>query len=161
VGITPGGESVSKGVFRFSTGVRVRLPETDAFGIVFHGYFYTYFDVARMDYLRKLGLMEEMRPSGGLTNTIAHASADFRSPARFDDELIVHARISGFGRTSFTFEFAITNKADGRLVAEGRTVHVILDEKSWRPTPVPERLREAVRKFEGPGLADGGAAGRP
>ena len=147
--------------YRFSTEVRVRLPETDAFGIVFHGYFYTYFDVARMDYLRKLGLMDHIRPMGGLTNTIAHASADFRSPARFDDELVVFARISGFGRTSFTFEFAITNKADGRLVAEGRTVHVILDEKSWRPTPVPESFRSAVRKFEGAGVKEKASPGRP
>jgi acyl-CoA thioester hydrolase len=140
--------------YRFSTGVRVRLPETDAFGIVFHGYFYTYFDVARMDYLRKLGLMDHIRPTGGTTNTIAHASADFRSPARFDDELIVHARISGFGRTSFQFEFAITSKADGRLVAEGRTVHVILDEKTWRPSPVPASFRATVRAFEGPALEE-------
>ena len=147
--------------YRFSTGVRVRLPETDAFGIVFHGYFYTYFDVARMDYIRNLGLMEHIRPTGGLTNTIAHASADFRSPARFDDELVVFARISGFGRTSFTFEFAIMNKADARLVAEGRTVHVILDEKTWRPTPVPESFRVAVRKFEGPSLSEGGGSGGP
>ena len=140
--------------FRFSTLVRVRLPETDAFGIVFHGYFYTYFDVARMDYLRNLGLIDHIRPTGGLTNTIAHASADFRSPARFDDELVVHAWISGFGRTSFTFQFAINNKADGRLVAEGRTVHVILDEKTWRPIPVPEEFKAAVRRFEGSRLKE-------
>jgi acyl-CoA thioester hydrolase len=95
-----------------------------------------------------------------VTNTIVHASADFRSPARFDDELVVHARISGFGRTSFTFEFAITNKADGRLVAEGRTVHVILDEKTWRPSPVPEEFRAAVRKFEGNALG-GSSPPRP
>lgn len=139
--------------FRFSTLVRVRLPETDAFGIVFHGYFYTYFDVARMDYIRHLGLMDHIRPTRGMTNTIVHASADFRSPARFDDELVVHARISGFGRTSFTFEFVITHKADGRLVAEGKTVHVILDEKTWRPIPVPAALREVVARFEGPGAA--------
>lgn len=146
--------------FHFSTEVRVRLPETDAFGIVFHGYFYTYFDVARMDYIRNLGLMEHIRPTGGLTNTIVHASADFRSPARFDDVLVVHARIAKFGRTSFTFEFAITHKGENRLVAEGRTVHVILDEKSWRPLPVPESFRAVVRKFEGPNLAEGGAEPR-
>ncbi|HTF55637.1 MAG TPA: thioesterase family protein [Planctomycetota bacterium] len=142
--------------FHFSTEVRVRLPETDAFGIVFHGYFYTYFDVARMDYIRNLGLMEHIRPTGGLTNTIVHASADFRSPARFDDVLVVQARISRFGRTSFMFEFAITHKGENRLVAEGRTVHVILDEKLWRPLPVPESFRAVVRKFEGPRLVEGG-----
>jgi len=140
--------------YHFSTEVRVRLPETDAFGIVFHGYFYTYFDVARMDYIRNLGLMEHIRPTGGLTNTIVHASADFRSPARFDDVLVVHARISEFGTTSFVFEFAVTHKVENRRVAEGRTVHVILDEKTWRPTAVPESFRAVVRKFEGSGVVD-------
>src|SRR3990172_697737 len=104
--------------FNFSTEVRVRLPETDAFGIVFHGYFYTYFDVARMDYLRNLGVLDFISPAHGVTNVIAHAGADFRSPARFDDVLIVHARIPRFGTSSFDFEFRVTHKRENRLVAE-------------------------------------------
>lgn len=121
---------------------------------MFHGYFFTYFDVARMDYLRNLGVMDYIRPMGGASNVIAHASADFRSPARFDDVLVVHARIAEIGRTSVTFEFRIQHKAENRLVAEGRTVHVILDEKTWRPAPVPEGFRAAVRKYEGAGLRE-------
>ncbi|MBI4565934.1 MAG: acyl-CoA thioesterase [Planctomycetes bacterium] len=140
--------------FHFSTQVRVRLPETDAFGIVFHGYFFTYFDVARMDYLRNLGVVDFLRPIAGRTNVIAHADADFRSPARFDDELVVHARIAEIGRTSLTFEFAIVHRRENRLVAEGKTVHVILDEATWRPIPVPESFRAVVRKFEGTRLAE-------
>jgi len=135
-------------MFHFSTEVRVRLPETDAFGIVFHGYFFTYFDVARMDYLRNLGVLGDISPENGATNTIAHADADFRSPARFDDVLVVQARIPSFGTTSFVFEFRVTHKADNRLVAEGRTVHVVLDPKSWKPSPVPAAFRLKVDKFE-------------
>lgn len=134
--------------FHFSTEVRVRLPETDAFGIVFHGYFFTYFDVARMDYLRNLHAVDFISPAHGVTNVIAHASADFRSPARFDDVLIVQARIPGFGRTSFPFEFRVVHKGENRLVAEGKTVHVILDGKEWKPVPVPEEFQRAVRAYE-------------
>ena len=139
--------------FRFSTEVRVRLPETDAFGIVFHGFYYTYFDVARMDYLRALGLRDTLRPAG-TTSVIAHASADFRSPARYDDVLVVFARVSNFGRTSFTTQFEIRHKAEGRLVAQGRTVHVTLDDKTWKPIPVPEAFRITVREFEGNSLKE-------
>lgn len=136
-------------MFHFSTEVRVRLPETDAFGIVFHGYFFTYFDVARMDYLRNLGILEYISPAGGTTNVIAHSSADFRSPARFDDQLVIQARITGFGATSFTFEFRVIHKSENRLIAEGRTVHVVLDPKNWRPAPVPAEFRKRVQQFEG------------
>lgn len=137
--------------FRFSTEVRVRLPETDALGIVFHGNFYTYFDVARMDYVRNLGLMEYLLSPRG-TNVLVHAAADFRSPARFDDVLVVHARISEIGESSFTFLFRVTHKGEARLVAEGRSVHVSIDPSTWKPVRVPEEIRKAVARFEGPDL---------
>ncbi len=136
-------------MYNFSTEVRVRLPETDAFGIVFHGCFYTYFDVARMDYLRTLGMIDRVRPVGGMPSPIVHASADFRSPARFDDVLVIHARVAEIRRTSFAFEFRVLHKAENRVVAEGRSVQVVIDEKTWKPIPVPEDFRARVRQFEG------------
>ena len=139
--------------YHFSTDVRVRLPETDAFGIVFHGYFYTYFDVARMDYLRNIGLLDFIHPKIGM-NVIVHASADFRSPARFDDLLVVHARVSEIGNTSFTFEFLIKHKREARGVAEGKTIHVVLDQATWKPVRVPDEFRKIVRQFEGGDLVE-------
>jgi len=139
--------------FRFSTEVRVRLPETDALGVVYHGTFYTYFDVARMEYLRGLGLLEKFR-SGESLNLVVHTSADFRSPARFDDLLIVRARIRKIGDSSVTFEFRVDHKGDARLVAEGRSVHSFIDSKTWQPARVPDLFREAVRAFEGSELEE-------
>ena len=69
--------------FRCVTEVRVRLPETDAFGVAYHGSYFTWFDVARMDYLRAIGLMDVVK-SGRAGNLIVHTSADFKAPARFD-----------------------------------------------------------------------------
>ncbi len=135
-------------MFNFSTEVRVRLPETDAFGIVFHGYFFTYFDVARMDYLRNLGIADSIHPTRGFMNTIVHAESDFKSPARFDDLLVVSARISQIGNTSFTFEFEVRHKRENRFVARGKTVHVAIDGQTWRPIPVPESFRAVIRTFE-------------
>lgn len=140
--------------FNFSTELRVRLPETDAFGIVFHANFFIYFDVARVDYLRNLDALRFISPENARNNALVHANADFRSPARFDDILVVHARISEIGTSSFTFEFVTTNKAENRLVATGRTTLVVLDETTWKPIPVPAEFRELIRKFEGNSLAE-------
>ncbi len=133
---------------KFSVEVRVRLPETDAMGIVFHGCFYTYFDVARMDYLRNLCLLDSFR-TGETKNLVAHASADFRSPARFDDVLVVQAGVGAIGNTSITFLFWVSNKPDGRLIAEGKTVHVMIDPQSLHPVRVPEDFRKAIQAYEG------------
>jgi len=137
--------------FKFSTELRVRLPETDSLGVVYHGCFLTYFDVARMDYLRGLGLLERFRKGESL-NLVVHASADFRSPARFDDVLIVNVRVRRIGDSSVTFDFRVNLKADGRLVAEGRSVHSFIDSKTWQSAPVPEEFRAAVRAYEGSAL---------
>jgi acyl-CoA thioester hydrolase len=137
--------------YKFSTEIRVRLPETDVLGVVYHGCFFTYFDVARMEYLRARGLLEQFR-TGESLNLIVHASADFRSPARFDDVLLVHVRVLKIGASSVTFDFRVELKSDGRLVAEGRSVHSFIDSKTWKPSRVPEVFRKAVGAFEGPSL---------
>ena len=139
--------------FRFSTSVRVRLPETDAFGVVYHGYYFTYFDVARMDYLRAIGLMDVVK-SGRASNLIVHTAADFKAPGRFDEELTVRARVSEIGTTSFTFEFRVERKAGGELVATGGSTHVAVDQKTLRPIPVPDELRAAIRAYEGAGVKE-------
>jgi acyl-CoA thioester hydrolase len=141
--------------YKFSTEIRVRLPETDAMGIVFHGYFFTYFDVARMDYLRNLHLVEAFGTGRG-ANLIVHASAEFRSPARFDDVLAVQSRVSRIGNTSLTFEFRVAHRPEGRIVAEGRSVHVMIDPATWKPVRVPEEIRRGIRAFEGTDLVEEG-----
>jgi acyl-CoA thioester hydrolase len=139
--------------FKFATEIRVRLPETDALGVCYHGTFFTYFDVARMDYLRGLGLLEPFR-TGLSLNLVVHTSADFHSPARFDDVLVVSARIRKIGESSVTFLFEVDHKAEGRRVAEGRSVHAFIDSKTWKSTRVPESFRQPVRAFEGADLEE-------
>ena len=150
-------KGVMQNPFHFSTEVRVRLPETDAMGVVFHGYFFTYMEVGRMDYLRNLGLADpephqSRRPIRDFTNLVARAACDFRSPARFDDPLVVHVRIAHLGRTSFRFAFRMVHKRENRLVAEAESVHVAIDDTTWKATEIPEFFREAVRAFEGTAL---------
>jgi acyl-CoA thioester hydrolase len=141
--------------YKFSSEIRVRLSETDGLGVVYHGTFFTYFDVAKMEYLRTLGQLESFR-TGESLNLIVHASADFRSPARFDDLLLVRVRVAKLGASSVTFEFRVELKADGRLIAEGTSIASSIDRKTWKPTLVPEAFRGAVRAFEGSDLDEKG-----
>lgn len=138
--------------FPFSTEIRVRLPETDVMGIVFHGYFFTYMEVGRMDYLRNLGLTEDVKPIKGFDNVVVHVACDFRSPARFDDPLVIGVRIAEIRKTSFKFQFRILHKRENRLVAIGESVHCAIDKATWKPITVPDGFRETIGKFEGPDL---------
>lgn len=136
------------GPFHFNTELRVRLPETDAMGIVFHGNYFTYLEVGRVDYLRNLGLSEGIRPIKDFDNVVVAAHLDFKSPARLDDPLLVDVRTREIRSASFTFDFRIRHKKENRLVALGYTTHCALDEH-FKPMPVPEPFREIITGFEG------------
>jgi acyl-CoA thioester hydrolase len=138
----------NEATFSFHTEVRVRLPETDAMGIVFHGNFFTYLEVGRVDYLRNLGLAAGGRPIKDFDNVVVAAHVDFKSPARLDDPLAIDVRMREIKTTSFTFEFRIRHKMENRLVAVGYTTHCAIDTE-FRPMPVPEAFRHTIGRFEG------------
>ncbi|MDP6958850.1 MAG: hypothetical protein QF645_08565, partial [Planctomycetota bacterium] len=56
--------------------------------------------------------------------------------------------------TSFQFEFEVSHKAENRITARGKSVHVVLNKQEWKPTSVPEDFRELVRGFEGEQLRE-------
>ncbi len=134
-------------VFHFHTEVRVRLPETDAMGIVFHGNFFTYLEVGRVDYLRNLKLSDGVRPIKEFENVVVAAHLDFKSPARLDDCITIDVRTSEINNSSFTFEFRLRNKSTNRVIATGYTTHCALGE-AFKPIPVPESFREVIADFE-------------
>jgi acyl-CoA thioester hydrolase len=63
--------------------------------------------------------------------------------------LHVHSRISHFGNTSFTFEFAIFKQPSDDLITTGQIAVVAIDTKTEKPIRVPDQLREAVARYEG------------
>lgn len=134
-------------VFHFSTEVRVRLPETDAMGVVFHGHYFTYLEVGRVDYLQNLGLTEGGRPIKDFDNVVVSAHLDFLSPARLHDLLAIDVRTERIGHASFTFEFRIRHKRSNVVVARGHTTHCAVDEE-FKPIRVPEHFREVIGRFE-------------
>jgi len=135
-------------LFHFSTEVRVRLPETDAMGIVFHGTFFTYLEVGRVDYLRNLGLAEGVRPIKDFENLVVSGHLDFKSPARYDDPLVIDVRMREIRGSSFTFAFCIRHKPENRVVALGQTTHCAVDAE-LRPIRVPDRFRDVIAAYEG------------
>jgi len=84
------------GEYSFSTRTRVGFSDTDAQGIVYYGRYNPYFDLARVEYLRSLGVL--FHEAGGEFVMRAN-EVEYLAPARFDDELEIHIRVSRIGRT--------------------------------------------------------------
>ncbi len=133
--------------FKFSARTRVGFSDTDAQGIVYYGRYNPYFDLARVEYHRMLGLLHRDRGDGDFV--MRANDVEYFAPARFDDELEIFVRVSRFGRTSITFEFGAYKIPDDTLMvtAHQTLVYVDLEERAARE--VPADYREAVIAYEG------------
>src|SRR3954466_7827016 len=96
--------AVTRPPFKFSARTRVGFSDTDAQGIVYYGRYNPYFDLARVEYHRSLGLLH--CPHGDGDFVMRANAVEYFAPARFDDELEIWCRVSRIGRSSVTFEFA-------------------------------------------------------
>ena len=137
--------------FKYSALARVWFSDTDAQGVVYYGRYLPYFDHARVEYHRHLGL----RPGLGQAPTefVMRASTiEYFAPARFDDLLEVFVRIARIGRTSVTYDHAAYLVEDDRLMVTAKQTLVLVDLADRRAVEVPGTYREAVRAFEGEDL---------
>ena len=87
----------------FSWPVRVYWEDTDAGGIVFYANYLKFFERARTEWLRSLGIEQHsLKAQSGGMFVVADTTVRYRRPARLDDQLLVTARLSEPGRASMT-----------------------------------------------------------
>jgi acyl-CoA thioester hydrolase len=135
--------------FNFSTGLTVRFAETDAQGIAHHSNYLVWFELARVEYLRAhAGGYQAMRDRG-LEAIVTGAELRYRTSARFDDRLTIHARCLDVRGARFRYEYVV-ERDDGERIADGWTGHAVVDAGTLRPTRVPEWLAEAIERAETP-----------
>jgi acyl-CoA thioester hydrolase len=136
--------------FKFSAFTRVGFSDTDAQGIVYYGRYLPYFDLARVEYERHLGLLDH---EVGEEEFVMRASTVlYEAPARFDDLLEVFVRTKRIGRTSLTNEYRAFRVGDDVLMCTAQQTLVLVSVADRRPTPVPEEYRLAIAAFEGSDL---------
>jgi acyl-CoA thioester hydrolase len=109
--------------------VRVRFGETDLMGIVHHGSYVSYMEVARIEWLRRRGVTYADWAAHGVHLPVVELSMRYRAPARFDDELDVHTSLAEVGAASVRFNYSLVRAVDGVLCTEGSTRLACIDAR--------------------------------
>ena len=138
--------------FRFSAQTRVGFSDTDAQGIVYYGRYLPYFDLARVEYHRNLGLLGMDIGDEGQEFVMRACNIEYLAPAVFDDLIEVYVRMARIGRTSVTYELAAYRARDDELMVTATQTLVLVDLEERRAVPIPDDYRERVRAFEGDDL---------
>lgn len=132
----------------FAFPIRIYWEDTDAGGIVFYANYLKFFERARTEWLRSLGLeQQKLREQTGGMFVVTQAQVDFHRPARLDDQLLVTARLQASGRASMTIrqQAFLQSPADGpQLLSEASIRIGWVDGASMRPQRIPISLLEQL-----------------
>ena len=136
--------------FKYASFTRVGFSDTDAQGIVYYGRYLPYFDAARVEYHRHLGLLET---SAGEHEFVMRANTiEYLAPARFEDLIEVFIRVARIGRTSVRYELAAYRHDDDVLMVTAQQTLVLVDLGERRARAIPDSYREKIGEFEGEDL---------
>jgi acyl-CoA thioester hydrolase len=118
---------------------RVRFRDLDAMNHVNNAVFLTYLEQARFHFLEHLGLARREQDPPLI---LARVEIDFRAPASFGDEVAIGVRAGRIGTKSFELEFEL--HADGRVVAEAKSVQVGYDYGRAETVELSDAWRDAL-----------------
>lgn len=123
---------------------RVIYGDTDQMGVSYYGNYFRWFEGARNEYFRALGLPYTECEKQGIMLPVVETSAKYLASSRYDDLLIIRISISDLGRTAIHFQYQVFEKKSMKLLVTGTSVHVAVD-KSMKPSRLPAQVKELVK----------------
>ena len=134
--------------FRFYHPIEVRYGDLDPQGHVNNARYLTYFEQARVAYIRHLGLWNggSFKDFGVI---LAEAKLTFLAPVVFGQPIRAGVRVTKLGNKSLTMEYILEDVESGKGLCSGSAVLVAYNYHRAETIPVPETWRAALRAFEG------------
>lgn len=130
----------------FETKIRVEYHHTDQMGIVHHSNYVKFFEVARTEWLRAIGLTYAEMERRGVMMPIVEVNIKYRQPAYYDELISVTAFVNELPMARMRFRYEIRGE-DGRDIASGTTTLGFIDKVTRRPQRAPIWLMEVLEKL--------------
>jgi len=122
--------------------VRVRYKETDQMGIAHHSNYIVWFEIGRTDLCRASGITYREIEERGRLLVVIEVGCRYRTPFRYDDEVVIHTSVAEAGSRSLKFAYELRDVEGGAVRATGFSVHFWLDKETRRPvTSDPDVMR--------------------
>ena len=125
------------------TFLTARYAETDQMGIIHHSNYPIWFEAGRTDFLKKAGMSNSQIEAAGILLPLTRMECCFKSPARYEDEIIVRTKIKKMSCVRIEFEYEV-NSSDEKLIATGGTSHAWTD-RNLKPLNIEKRMSELYK----------------
>jgi len=134
-------------MFTTQSKVRVRYAETDQMGVVYHGHYFQYFEVARAEAIRELGFTYADMERTGIIMPVIEVQCRYLRPALYDDLLTVKVILKELPlHHKIEFHQEVYNEK-AELLVTGRVVLYFMEAKTMKRTTMPEKLQEKLQPF--------------
>ncbi|MFT6814798.1 MAG: acyl-CoA thioester hydrolase [Sphingobacteriales bacterium] len=130
-------------MYTFSTQVRVRYAETDRMGYVYYGNYSMYFEIARVEMLRSLGISYKEWEDKGVMLPVVNYEVNYKKPAFYDDLLTIKVKLSSLPSSKIYFEYEVINEK-GDLLSTANTTLVFVNTETKRPTKPPQDFMDIL-----------------
>jgi acyl-CoA thioester hydrolase len=133
--------------FSHTTKLRVRYSETDQMGYSYHGNYAQYFEVARVESLRDLGMNYKEMESNGYMLPVSELTINYLLPALYDDELTIISKITSTQGARLFFEYEILNE-NNKLICTAKTTLVFVSKSTKKPMIPPKEFMDILSPYE-------------
>ena len=130
-------------MIQHSISIRVRYAETDAMNFVYYGNYATYFEVARVELMRYLGLSYRAIEEMGIWMPVVDFHIQYFKPAQYDDEVVIKVKVDEFPSSRMIFKYE--TYIDGVCINKAETTLVFVNALSKKPQRCPQVLTEKIK----------------
>ncbi|HEA30877.1 MAG TPA: acyl-CoA thioesterase [Leeuwenhoekiella sp.] len=131
-------------MFTHRSTLKVRYAETDQMGVVHHGNYASYLELARIEWLENVGFSYKKLEANGVMLPVYDLKFSFKEPAYFDDTLTVETSLAALPRASIIFDYKIYN-SDQKLITTAQTTLAFIDVKTRRPIRCPKPILDRLK----------------
>lgn len=127
----------------FTFEIRTRYGETDQMGVIYYGIYPQYLEVARVEWLRSLGISYKELEALGVMLPVVSLQINYKRPARYDELLSITLTLREKPTSKITFDYQIFNE-EKQLLAEANTTLVFVNEETFKPIKCPDFILEKI-----------------
>ena len=133
-------------MYSFETQIRVRYAETDQMGYVYYGNYAAYYEVARVESLRHLGLSYRDLEETGIIMPVMENYSRYLLPARYDELLTVRVTVKKKPGIKIISDYEIFN-TEGKLINTGETKLAFIEAETGKPCRMPETMKKVLNPY--------------
>lgn len=126
--------------------IRVRYADTDQMGFVYYGNYAKYYEIARVELFRNIGLTYKSLEKMGIGMPVIEMKTNFIMPAKYDEKLVVNIKIPELPKLKIIFFYEIFNEKN-ELINTGETVLTFINLLTGKPKRVPSIMKDKLSKY--------------